>query len=151
MCPAPAESCPRLVTSQNKFGPANPNKYVDAKTQLADILTKGSFVREQCNHLLRLFNIMDISKSSSEHFSPIGYPQTLSKRLIQEDERVVAQTKTSAKSSFENFQSFSNSAEFECVSKPGESFQQKIKFGLNRYGEARRQEIRMRTTHRILN
>ena len=120
------------------------------KKQLADILTKGSFAREECNHLLRLFNIMDISKSSSDHFSPVGYTQTMSKMLIQEDERVVAQTKTSAESSFEDSQSVSNSAEFECVSKPGESYQQKIKFGLNRYGEVCRQEIRMRTTHRII-
>ena len=47
--------------------------------QLADILTKGSFAREARNHLLRSFNIMDISKVSSTHFSPFSFPQTRSK------------------------------------------------------------------------
>ena len=32
-------------------------KYGDTKTQPADILTKGSFLRDKWNHLLRLFNI----------------------------------------------------------------------------------------------
>ena len=33
-------------------------KYVDTKNQLADILTKGSFSRDEWNHLLCVFNIM---------------------------------------------------------------------------------------------
>ena len=37
-------------------------KYIDTKNQLADILTKGSFTRDEWNHLLCLFNI--------SHFSP---------------------------------------------------------------------------------
>ena len=32
-------------------------KYIDTKNQLADILTKGNFTREEWNHLLTLFNI----------------------------------------------------------------------------------------------
>ena len=32
-------------------------KYIDTKNQLADILTKGNFIREEWNHLLTLFNI----------------------------------------------------------------------------------------------
>ena len=32
-------------------------KYIDTKNQLADILTKGSFTRDEWNHLLCLFNI----------------------------------------------------------------------------------------------
>ena len=31
------------------------------KTQLVDILTKGSLTRDEWHHLLRLFNVMDIS------------------------------------------------------------------------------------------
>ena len=78
--------------------PKNQIKYVDAKNQLADVLTKGSFTRDEWNHLLRLFNVMDISKLSSSHFSSISSPQTMSKRLVQdekpgEDERVVAKLK----------------------------------------------------------
>ena len=37
-------------------------KYIDTKNQLADILTKGYFTRDEWNHLLSLFNI--------SHFSP---------------------------------------------------------------------------------
>ena len=36
-------------------------KYVDTKNQLADMLTKESFSRDEWNHLLRLFNIMNFS------------------------------------------------------------------------------------------
>ena len=31
-------------------------KYVDTKNQLVDMLTKESFIRDEWNHLLRLFN-----------------------------------------------------------------------------------------------
>ena len=34
-------------------------KYVDTKNQLADMLTKGSFTRDEWDHLLRLLNIMN--------------------------------------------------------------------------------------------
>ena len=40
-------------------------KYIDTKNQLADILTKGSFTRDEWNHLLTLFNI--------SHFSPTAW------------------------------------------------------------------------------
>ena len=39
-------------------------KYVDTKNQLADILTKWDFTRDEWNHLLRLLNIMDFSMFS---------------------------------------------------------------------------------------
>ena len=38
--------------------------YVGTKNQLADALTKGSFTRDEWNHLLRLFNIMNLSMFS---------------------------------------------------------------------------------------
>ena len=37
----------------------------DTKNQLADILTKGSFTRDEWNHLLRLFNISHFSSAES--------------------------------------------------------------------------------------
>ena len=36
-------------------------KYIDTKNQLADILTKGNFTRNEWNHLLSLFNISHFS------------------------------------------------------------------------------------------
>ena len=60
-------------------------KYVDTKNQLADMLTKESFTRDEWNHLLRLFNIMSFSMFSCSHFSnflsdPIGKQSAMSKR-----------------------------------------------------------------------
>ena len=47
-------------------------KYIDTKNQLADILTKGNFRRDERNHLLRLFNI--------SHFSSTDCSEVMSKR-----------------------------------------------------------------------
>ena len=38
-------------------------KYIDTKNQLADILTKGNFTRDEWNHLLCLFNISHFSST----------------------------------------------------------------------------------------
>ena len=38
-------------------------KYIDDKNQLADIITKGNFTRDEWNHLLRLFNINHFSSA----------------------------------------------------------------------------------------
>ena len=43
-------------------------KYVDTKNQLADMLTKGGFTRNEWNHLLRLLCIMNFSMFSCSHF-----------------------------------------------------------------------------------
>ena len=50
-------------------------KYIDTKNQLADILTKGNFTRDEWNHLLCLFNI--------SHFSSTVCSETMAKRLQQ--------------------------------------------------------------------
>ena len=63
------QSCVRLVVRQNQFRTQNPNQNVDTTNQLADILTNGSFSRDEWNHLLRLFNIMNFSMYSCSHFS----------------------------------------------------------------------------------
>ena len=62
-------------------------KYIDTKNQLADILTKGSFTRDEWNHLLCLFNI--------SHFSPTVYSAAMAKRFQQDsgEERVTAKSK----------------------------------------------------------
>ena len=60
----------------------NPIKYIDTKNQLADILTKGNFTRDEWNHLLSLFNI--------SHFSSINSLEAMSKRTQKDsgEERV---------------------------------------------------------------
>ena len=51
-------------------------KYIDTKNQLADILTKGNFTRDEWNHLLCLFNI--------SHFSSTACTAAMAKRAQQE-------------------------------------------------------------------
>ena len=62
-------------------------KYIDTKNQLADILTKGNFTRDEWNHLLCLFNI--------SHFSSTNCSETMAKRLQQDsgEERVTAKSR----------------------------------------------------------
>ena len=62
-------------------------KYIDTKNQLADILTKGNFIRDDRNHLLCLFNI--------SHFSPTVYSAAMAKRSQKEsgEERVTAKSR----------------------------------------------------------
>ena len=51
-------------------------KYIDTKKQLADMLTQGSFTRDEWNHLLCLFNI--------GHFSLTVSSAVMEKRSQQE-------------------------------------------------------------------
>ena len=51
-------------------------KYIDTKNQIADILSKGNFTRDEWNHLLTLFNI--------SHFSSIACIVAMVKRAQQE-------------------------------------------------------------------
>ena len=62
-------------------------KYIDTKNQLADILTKRNFTRDEWNHLLCLFNI--------SHFSTTVCSEALAKRAQQDsgEEGVTAKSR----------------------------------------------------------
>ena len=61
-------------------------KYIDTKNQVADILTKGNFTRDEWNHLLCLFII--------NHFSSTVCSDTMAKRYQQDSgERVTAKSR----------------------------------------------------------
>ena len=62
-------------------------KYIDTKNQLADILTKRSFTRDEWNHLWCLFDI--------SHCSPAVCSAAMAKRLRLDsgEERVTAKSK----------------------------------------------------------
>ena len=51
-------------------------KYIDTKNQLADILTKGNFTRDEWNHLLTLFLILAIS---ALQLAPLRWQNELNK------------------------------------------------------------------------
>ena len=61
--------------------------YIDTKNQLADILTKGNFTRDEWNHFSCLFNI--------SRFSSINCSEVMSKRTQEDagEERVTAKSK----------------------------------------------------------
>ena len=87
-CVQNEQSCSWLVVQQNQFGTKIQIKYVNTNNQLADILTKGSFSRDEWDNLLSFFNIMSFSMYSCSHFSnfladdlhPIGKQNAMSKR-----------------------------------------------------------------------
>ena len=57
-------------------------KYVDTKHQLADILTKGNFTRDEWNSLLHLFNISHFGLlCCSQNFSLTSSTKTMAKRM----------------------------------------------------------------------
>ena len=63
-------------------------KYIDTKNQLADILTKGNFTRDEWNHLLCLFNI--------SHFSSTVWSAAMANKASTRksgEERVTAKSK----------------------------------------------------------
>ena len=62
-------------------------KYIDTKTQLADVLTKGNFTRDEWNHLLCLFNV--------SHFLSTNCSEVMSKRTQEDagEARVTAKSK----------------------------------------------------------
>ena len=71
-------------------------KYIDTKNQLADMLTKGNFTRDEWNHLLCLFHI--------SHFSSTVCSASVAKRFQQDsgEERVTAKSKTCDESQCED-------------------------------------------------
>ena len=74
-------------------------KYIDTKHQLADILTKSNFTRDECNNLLQLFNISHFSSTCcAKNSSLISCPETMEKRMQEQkgEERSVATSKSTA-------------------------------------------------------
>ena len=71
-------------------------RYIDTKHQLADILTKGNFTRDEWNSLLHLFDIRHFSSlCCAQNFSFHWCPTTMAKRVTnnKEEDRVAAKSK----------------------------------------------------------
>ena len=76
--------------------PKIPIKYVDTKHQLADILTKGNFTRDEWNNLLFLSNISHFSfLCCAQNFSLTSCTKTMAKRMQEQEreDRIVAKPK----------------------------------------------------------
>ena len=74
-------------------------RYIDTKHQLADILTKGNFTRDEWNNFLHLFNISHFSSTCcAVHSSLVSCPKTMAKRMQEQkgEERIVTKSKSTA-------------------------------------------------------
>ena len=87
MFPEPTELFLIGCSIESIWTPKIQIKYIDTKNQLADMLTKGNFTRDEWNHLLCLFNI--------SHFSSTDCSEVMSKRTQEESgkERVTAKSR----------------------------------------------------------
>ena len=73
-------------------------RYVDSKNQLADILTKGHFTRDEWNQFLCLFGVSHFSSTCcTKNFSLISCSKTMAKRIQdQKEEGVVSKSRPAA-------------------------------------------------------
>ena len=74
-------------------------RYIDTKHEIADILTKGHFTRDEWNNLLCLFNISHFSsRCCSKNFSLINRTERMAKRMQEQSEenRIVAKSRPTA-------------------------------------------------------
>ena len=63
-------------------------RYIDTKHQLADILTKGNFTRDEWNDILHLFNISHFSLlCCAKNSSLISCTETMAKRMQEQKRR----------------------------------------------------------------
>ena len=87
MFPEPTELLLIGCLIESIWTPESKSNNIDTKNQLADILTKGNFTRDEWNHLLCLFNI--------SHFTSINSLEAMSIRTQEDagEERVTAKSK----------------------------------------------------------
>ena len=85
--PEPTELLLIGCSIESIWTPKSESNTSTPKTQLADILTKGNFTRDEWNHLLKLFNI--------SHFSSTACTAAMAKRAQQGsgEERVTAKSR----------------------------------------------------------
>ena len=61
-------------------------RYFDTKRQIADILTKGNFTRDEWNNLLHLLNISHFSSLCAKKFRLISCTKRMAKRMQEQKE-----------------------------------------------------------------
>ena len=103
-------------------------RYIDTKHQMADILTTGSFTRDEWNNLLDLFcNISHFSSlCCAQNFSLTSCTRTMAKRMQEQngDNRIVATSKPTTMNlavSVSTSSSTVHSPIAHCIEKPGDT------------------------------
>ena len=95
-------------------------RHIDTKQQLADILTKGNFTRDEWNNLLHLFNISHFSSTRcAKNSSLTSCPKTMAKRMQEQkgEEQIVAKSKSTAMNLSSHVPASSSSAKSPIASK----------------------------------
>ena len=95
-------------------------RYIDTKNQLADILTKGNFTRDEWNNLPHLFNISHFSSAyCAKNSSLMSCSKKMAKRMPEQkgEERIVAKSKTTAMNLSSHVLASSSSAKSPIASK----------------------------------
>ena len=98
------------------------NRCIDTKHELADILTKGNFTRDELNNLLHLFNISHFSSiCCAKNYSLTCCTKTMAKKMQeQKRRRSVAKSKSTAMNLSSHVPTSSSSAKSLIASKsPG--------------------------------
>ena len=98
-------------------------RYIDTKHQLADILTRGNFTRDERNNLLHLINISHFSSACcAKNSSLTSCPKTMAKRVQEqkEEERIVAKSRPTAMTLSSTVPASSSSAKDPIASKSPE-------------------------------
>ena len=95
-------------------------RYIDTKHQIADILTKGNFTRDEWNNPLHLFNISHFSSlCCAQTFSLASCTKTMAKRMPEQkgEDRIVAKSKPTTMN-LACLDKFFDCAESDCSEKP---------------------------------
>ena len=105
--------------------PKNQIRYIDTKHQLADMLTKGNFTRDEWNNLLLLFNISHFSSTCcTKNFSLISC-STMAKRMQKSTRRRKSCVQVASSSDEYIFLSYCDKflrrIESDCISKAGDA------------------------------
>ena len=102
------------------FDSKNQIRYIDTKHQLADMLTKGNFTRDDWNNLLHLLNISHFNSTCcSKDSSLISCTKTMAQRMQEQkgEERSVAKSKSTAMNLSSHVPTSSSSAKSPMASK----------------------------------
>ena len=95
-------------------------RYIDTKHQLADILTKVNFTRDDWKYLLHLFNLSHFSSiCCAQNSSLISCPKAMAKRMQEQkrEEIIVAKSKSKVMNLSATFSASSSSAKDTIASK----------------------------------
>ena len=92
-------------------------RYIDTKHQLADMLTKGNFTRDEWNNLLHLFNISHVSSTCCTKNLSLISRLTMANRIQdqKEEERVVSKSRPAAMNLYFYCDKFLHRIESDCI------------------------------------